>query len=127
MVATRLARPDSSQRKLAMIATGELVENNGRLLAYAAPWFAGTPAIRSVSCRSCWPNCMPLTSWMRQKPIEPIIPRRGTPHSSGLGIHRWVVEQTIALLHWFRRLRIRWEIRDDIHEAFMILASAIIC
>ncbi|MEV6867385.1 hypothetical protein AB0M44_41135 [Streptosporangium subroseum] len=24
-------------------------------------------------------------------------------------------------------LRIRWEIRDDIHEAFMILASAIIC
>jgi hypothetical protein len=32
-----------------------------------------------------------------------------------------------ALLHWFRRLRIRWEIRDDIHEAFMTLAAAIIC
>jgi hypothetical protein len=30
-----------------------------------------------------------------------------------------VVEQAIALLHWFRRLRIRWEIRDDIHEAFL--------
>jgi hypothetical protein len=27
--------------------------------------------------------------------------------------------RTIALLHWFRRLRIRWEIRDDIHEAFI--------
>jgi hypothetical protein len=37
-----------------------------------------------------------------------------------------VIEQTIALLHWFRRLRIRWEIRDDIHEAFMTLAAAII-
>jgi hypothetical protein len=37
------------------------------------------------------------------------------------------IEQTIALLHWFRRLRIRWEIRDDIHEAFMTLAAAIIC
>ena len=23
--------------------------------------------------------------------------------------------RTIALLHWFRRLCIRWEIRDDIH------------
>ena len=33
----------------------------------------------------------------------------------------------IALLHWFRRLRIRWEIRDDIHEAFLSLACAIIC
>jgi hypothetical protein len=26
---------------------------------------------------------------------------------------------TSAHLHWFRRLRIRWEIRDDIHEAFL--------
>jgi hypothetical protein len=26
-----------------------------------------------------------------------------------------MVEQSIALLYWFRRLRIRWEIRDDIH------------
>ncbi|SNS13196.1 hypothetical protein SAMN06265355_111191 [Actinomadura mexicana] len=28
---------------------------------------------------------------------------------------------------WFRRLRIRWETRDNIHEAFMTLAAAIIC
>jgi hypothetical protein len=44
---------------------------------------------------------------------------RGTGHGSGRGRCRWVVEQAIALLHWFRRLRIRWEIRDDIHEAFL--------
>ena len=56
-----------------------------------------------------------------------IIARRGTEHGSGLGTHRWVIEQAIALLHWFRRLRIRWEIRDDIHEAFLSLACAIIC
>jgi hypothetical protein len=59
--------------------------------------------------------------------ITPHFARRGTAHGSGLGAHRWVVEQSIALLHWFRRLRIRWEIRDDIHEAFMTLACAIIC
>jgi Transposase DDE domain len=64
---------------------------------------------------------------VREKRIEPVIARRGTSHGSGLGVHRWVVEQTIALLHWFRRLRIRWEIRDDIHEAFLTLALAIIC
>jgi hypothetical protein len=46
---------------------------------------------------------------------------------SGLGIYRWVVEQAFALLHWFRRLCIRWEIRDDIHEAFLSIARSIIC
>jgi transposase len=59
--------------------------------------------------------------------ITPVIARRGTEHGSGLGVHRWVVEQSFALLHWFRRLRIRWEIRDDIHEAFLSLACSIIC
>jgi transposase len=57
----------------------------------------------------------------------PVIARRGTEHGSGLGVHRWVVEQSIALLHWFRRLRIRWQIRDDIHEAFLSPACSIIC
>lgn len=32
------------------------------------------------------------------------------------------MEQTIALLHWLGGLRIRWEIRDNIHEAFLKLA-----
>jgi transposase len=59
--------------------------------------------------------------------ITPVIARRGEEHGSGLGVYRWVVEQGFALLHWFRRLRIRWEVRDDIHEAFLRLACAIIC
>jgi len=37
------------------------------------------------------------------------------------------VEQSIAPLRWFRRLRIGWEIRDDIHKAFLNLASGSIC
>ncbi|GAB7183442.1 IS5 family transposase [Kitasatospora sp. Ki12] len=36
--------------------------------------------------------------------IKPVIARRGLPHGSGLGAHRWVVERTIAWLHGFRRL-----------------------
>jgi len=64
---------------------------------------------------------------VRAAGIKPVIARRSTAHGSGLGTYRWVVEQSIALLHWFRRLRIRWEIRDDIHEAFLSLACAIIC
>lgn len=56
---------------------------------------------------------------VREAGIKPVIARRGEQHDSGLGVYHWVVEQGFALLHWFRRLRIRWEIRDDIHEAFL--------
>nr|WP_286160441.1 IS5 family transposase [Streptomyces yunnanensis] len=59
--------------------------------------------------------------------VKPLIARRGTEHGSGLGSQRWVVERAFAHLHWFRRLRIRWEIRDDIHEAFLTLGCALIC
>jgi len=52
-----------------------------------------------------------------------VIACRNTGHGSGLGVHRWVVEQSIALLRWFRRLRIR----DDIHEDFLSRACSIIC
>ena len=64
---------------------------------------------------------------VRALQITPHIARRGTEHGSQLGVYRRVVEGAIALLHWFRRLRIRWEIRDDIHHAFVTLGCAIIC
>jgi transposase len=47
-----------------------------------------------------------------------MIARRQTEHGSGLGRWRWVVERAFAWLHNFRRLRIRWERRHDIHLAF---------
>ena len=59
--------------------------------------------------------------------VKPQIACRGTEHGSGLGAQRWLVERAFAHLHWFRRLRIRWEIRDDIHEAFLTMARALIC
>lgn len=64
---------------------------------------------------------------LRTKGIEPQIAQRGTEHGSGLGTVRWVVERTIAWYHGMKRLRIRWERRDDIHEAFLGLATCIIC
>jgi transposase len=59
--------------------------------------------------------------------ISTVIARRRTPHGSGLGIFRYVVEQTLALFHQFRRLRTRYDKRDDIHETFMTLGCAMIC
>jgi transposase len=45
----------------------------------------------------------------------------------GLGRERWVVERTIAWLHQYRRLRVRYERRADIHEAFLHIACSLIC
>jgi transposase len=59
--------------------------------------------------------------------IATAIARRNSEHGSGLGIFRYVVEQTLALFHQFRRLRTRFDRRDDIHEAFMSLGCSMIC
>ena len=64
---------------------------------------------------------------LRARDIEPVIARRRTEHGSGLGKFRWVVERTHAWLHNFRRLRIRFERRADIHEAFLKLGCALVC
>jgi len=66
-------------------------------------------------------------AWLRRRGIQPVLARRRTPHGSGLGVYRWVVERTLAWLHQFRRLRIRWERWPEIHEALMSLACALIC
>ncbi|MCC6793701.1 MAG: IS5 family transposase [Candidatus Hydrogenedentes bacterium] len=59
--------------------------------------------------------------------IGAFIARRKSSHGSGLGILRWVVERTISWLHQFRRLRVRYERRVDIHEAFLALGCVCIC
>lgn len=64
---------------------------------------------------------------LRARRIVPVLARRKTPHGSGLGTTRWVVERTLAWLHRFRRLNIRYERRPMVHEAFLSLGCALIC
>jgi transposase len=64
---------------------------------------------------------------LRGRGITAKIARKGTPHGSGLGKTRWVVERTFAWLHQFKRLRIRYEIRADLHLVLLQLACSIIC
>jgi hypothetical protein len=49
------------------------------------------------------------------------MPRPKTPGTKGLGKLHYVVEQTFALLHQFRRLAVRWERRLDIHDGLVSL------
>jgi transposase len=62
-----------------------------------------------------------------ERGTEPIIPKPKTPGIKGLGKLRYVVEQTFALLHQFRRLAVRWERRLDLHDGLVSLACAMIC
>ena len=64
---------------------------------------------------------------MRRRRIQARIAAPKTSHGSGLGKQRWVVERTIAWLHQYRRLRVRYERRDDIHEAFLAIGCSLIC
>ena len=69
----------------------------------------------------------PLRDLLSERGIDTQIARRRTPHGSGLGNTRWVVERTIAWLHQFRRLRVRYERLPSIHEAFLKLGACLIC
>jgi len=59
--------------------------------------------------------------------ITALVAKPRSPHGSGLGVFRWVVERTLAWLHRFRRLALRYERRADVHEAFLTLGCALIC
>jgi transposase len=64
---------------------------------------------------------------LRARGIRTQISRPKQPHGSGLGSQRWVVERTISWIHQYRRLRVRYEPRADIHEAFLKIAGSLIC
>lgn len=65
-------------------------------------------------------------SELREKGIQPKIEKRRRSNHN-LGKDRWLIERSFSWLNRFRRLRIRYERRSDIHEAFLYLGCALIC
>ena len=66
-------------------------------------------------------------AYLRRHGIACHIARKGIESSERLGRHRWVVERTLAWLSRFRRLAVRYERQQAIHEAFLHLGCALIC
>ena len=64
---------------------------------------------------------------LRNLGITPLLAKRRTAHGSGLGKTRWVIERSIAWLHRFRRLKMRYERLPNVHEAFLTIACSLIC
>jgi transposase len=65
-----------------------------------------------------------LLAWLG---IEPHIAKQRTPHGSGLGRTRWVVERTISWLKGLRRLRVRYDRLGVIQDAWDTFAACAIC
>jgi transposase len=71
-----------------------------------------------------YPHCR---ATLRQRGIASRIARKGIESKTKLGRHRWVAERTLAWLARYRRLAIRYERREDIHQALLDLGCALIC
>jgi transposase len=64
---------------------------------------------------------------LKRRRIEDHLARQRTPHGSGLGKIRWVVERSLAWVGQARRLKIRYDKLPSIHRAFHFLQLARIC
>jgi transposase len=69
----------------------------------------------------------PHRQGLRDLGVEPILPEKQIDDPEGWGETRWPVERTLSWFHQDRRLRIRYERRPDIHQAFLTLACIKIC
>jgi transposase len=64
---------------------------------------------------------------LKERGIKDYLARQRTPHGSGLGKVRWVVERSFAWVGQARRLKIRYDKLPAIHRAFHFLQLARIC
>src|SRR5215831_10454026 len=72
-------------------------------------------------------DSQPHRDELERRGIASQLAKRRQPHGSGLGRTRWVVERTLAWLHRFRRLAVRYERRACVHEAFLTLGCIVVC
>ncbi|HJV87624.1 MAG TPA: IS5 family transposase [Noviherbaspirillum sp.] len=124
---------DANGTPLNVILTGANPHDSTQL----TPLLDGVPAIagrrgrplrkpRCVQADRAY-DCERYRLILQQRGIHPQLAKRCTGHGSHLGVTRWVVERTFAWLHRFRRLRVRYERRADMHEGFLRLGCAVIC
>ena len=64
---------------------------------------------------------------LKERGIEDHLARQRTPHGSGLGKVRWVVESALSWVGQARRLKVRYDRLPAMHRAFHFLQLARIC
>jgi transposase len=115
----------------------ELTGANCHDSTQALPLLDAIPPLQGPRGRPrCHPDCIlgdraydaeRIRRALRARHISPLLAMRNTENGSGLGLWRWVIERTFAWLNQFRRLRLRYEKKAEMHKAFLSLACALIC
>lgn len=82
---------------------------------------------RSVFADRAYDAKRKIRDALRKRRIRPRIAQRNTLHGSGLGCFRHIIENAFSWLFQNRRLRVRYEKRDDIHQAFLVIGCLMIC
>ena len=59
--------------------------------------------------------------------IKPHIRKRNSSHGSHLGKIRWVVERTISWIKGLRRMRVRYDRKEIMIDAWTTIAASVIC
>ena len=70
-------------------------------------------------------NGSPRGICLRARHILPLLAMGRTKYGSGVRRWRWVVERPFAWLNQFRRLRVCYDKRVDIHEALSLTCQSI--
>jgi transposase len=125
---------DARGTPLAVVLSGANVHDSkvlGRVLDAIPPVYNGKPGAPRFRPEKLhadkgydYPCCR---EDLRERGIQSRIARRGIESCEKLGRYRWVVERTLAWFNKYRRLKVRYERRDDIHLALLLLGSALIC
>jgi transposase len=68
----------------------------------------------------------PHRQWLRKRKILPKLAKRNTPHGSGLGKYRWVVEQDFARMNQQGELRMRDSYSSSTYDIMMLLFAILL-
>jgi len=72
-------------------------------------------------------DCEATRRILRYLGIQPFIRKRGSTHGSHLGRIRWVVERTISWIKGLRRMRVRYDRKQIMIDAWTTMSIAVIC
>jgi transposase len=109
-------RPDETVFEALVEAIPPIMQRNGRRRRRPEKLHAD----KGYDARRC-------RRYLRRRKIKCRIARKRVEGKARLGRHRWVVERTLAWLRRCKRLLVRYERREELHQAFLDLACALIC
>jgi len=116
---------------LGVLLSAANVNDYGMLLPLVDALYGNAPGAGRLVLADRGYDSNAIREGLLARGFEPCISQRNRPGQGrkrdSQARERSVIERTFAWLSYLRRLATRWERRDDIYHAFLLLGCAIIC